>query len=188
MSLRDFRAKERAPHAPYHLLALACPCLLLDKLCARGDANRWNGWMRNSPLNRNRVEALDDTVHNADRPSMILTTYFCLDDRWNWKQTRSSLAESLQQRTILELADDLPAVADERFPTGRIRDHRPAVKRRGFRDTAASPLEASHSSQRVLGAFLFHRASCSSALVQRTEPLPTRSRSHCRELPHRTFE
>ena len=106
MRLREFRAKERVPHAPYHLLALAAPCPLLEKLCMRGGANRCNVWMRDSPLNRNRVEALDDTVHNADRPSMILTAYLCLDDRWHWEQPRASLAESLQQRTILELADD----------------------------------------------------------------------------------
>ena len=50
-------------------------CLLVEELRARRRANRCNGWMRDSPLDRNRIEAFHDTLYYADRSRTILAAY-----------------------------------------------------------------------------------------------------------------
>lgn len=80
--------------------------ILFEELRSSCCANCHDGWVGDSPLVRNCIETLDDTIHDSNRPRMILARYLCLDDRWNCKQTGTGLAECFQERAVLEFADD----------------------------------------------------------------------------------
>src|SRR5262245_59159404 len=73
------------------------PCLLAD---------RHHGGVLEPALDRDRVIALADLVHAADRLDAILLLDLLGDHRRRGEYRHAALAEHLQQRAVVELGDD----------------------------------------------------------------------------------